>query len=876
MTLILNAASESIQQPLSFGASWQILGPFQIGTREATWGADPLEYLGGFRALQYDPRAQYRSSLPVNGTAKWAVVNSTKTSDTSSLGKASLSVRYDNVDWEFLKLVYGWAAVQYQAWARGDIVVHGDATQHVILYTSGILEYWLDDAHYFGGDYYSYRRAPPVLHLRPGSHKIDIRLVRDVRAFGGVLEPTIDVVLEAHEVSGTLELAKPGIFISDVVDGSLASSVASMSLRNSGEDDVEVVEIRPSDVGSLPLFKNKESQVILSPSLQMLTSTQSNNTTSTGGPGIVLLAGQTRPIAFNISLPSHETSSVHYTIIYRTGSGGGPLSVLHVSHNLTHKSLYDPHKITYLHPGGMASYAMLRPPAKNATCVEAESDAVAHALDSVADICAWVLFPTGVTAWSGDDWHNWGFADVEAAINSIPTWIENVSWGGPGVDVNRWVVSGHSNGGQGTWYALTHRPDRIIAAAPVSGYASIQKYVPYELWQPMDPRRTAIVSGALNSYRHEMMMENAKGIPVLQQHGEEDDNVPTYHSRLLGQLLFQAGANSDYYELPGKGHYFDGIMVTDQLKEFYRKYTGSNMTTYASPQDYSIVVGDPGDMGPKGALKIIALEDPGQYGRVDVVCDSDPIRCLVKTTNVAGLTLEGKHLEQETIDIDGQALAITAGISTPSGSVSLFKSQEGNWKVELLLHSGPAALYRQGRQLGSMTAILRTQGPFTIRHQGAATVALALQISRNLHQYLFADANIVSGETWDGTDSGNLISLVVGADAPPSIHPDFPVKVGATTVSVRDSRGHRKEFQEAGGLAAAFLRPLPNGRLELVLWGDSVDALAQAARLVPMLTGVGQPDFVIMGESARWRGVEGALALGFFDSAWNVTPSSVV
>ena len=72
---------------------------------------------------------------------------------------------------------------------------------------------------------------------------------------------------------------------------------------------------------------------------------------------------------------------------------------------------------------------------------------------------------------------NWGFADVEAAVGSIPGWIELVGWQGPGVDINRWIVSGHSNGGQGTWYALTHRPDKVLAAAPVSGYASIQSKI---------------------------------------------------------------------------------------------------------------------------------------------------------------------------------------------------------------------------------------------------------------------------------------------------------------------------------------------------------------------------------------------------------------
>jgi hypothetical protein len=43
-----------------------------------------------------------------------------------------------------------------------------------------------------------------------------------------------------------------------------------------------------------------------------------------------------------------------------------------------------------------------------------------------------------------------------------------------------------------------------------------------------------------------------------------------------------------------------------------------------------------------------------------------------------------------------------------------------------------------------------------------------------------------------------------------------------------------------------------------------------------MVTGVGQPDFVVLGESAKWKGIEGALAMGFFDSTWEVTPSSVI
>lgn len=45
--------------------------------------------------------------------------------------------------------------------------------------------------------------------------------------------------------------------------------------------------------------------------------------------------------------------------------------------------------------------------------------------------------------------------------------------------------------------------------------------------------------------------------------------------------------------------------------------------------------------------------------------------------------------------------------------------------------------------------------------------------------------------------------------------------------------------------------------------------LSQVARLVPMMTGTGQPDYVIVDRSAAWRGVDGCV-LGWFDGRWEV------
>ncbi|KAI1516787.1 Peptidase-S9 domain containing protein [Pyrenophora tritici-repentis] len=867
----------------SFSDTWQVLGPFQIGTREATWGADPLEYYGGFRNLKYDAEATFRSALPANGTASWNVTKALQTHSGDTAANASLSVTYSNVDWDFMRLIYGWAAVQYQAWARGELIVEGNKTQHVILHTDAILEYWVDDEHYFGGDYYRFRKAPPVLHLKPGSHTIDLRLARDVRAFGGILYPTIDVVVDVQQASGTLELAKPGILLSNVVQGKLASPIGSVYLRNSGEEDIDIISIAPTGVGSPISFGGMDSnaQILVGRATDRID--QDNSTPLDGyyNLGITIFAGQTRPVAFNVTLSTKIASSVEYTVTYKTVNSVGH-STLQVSQSLTHVNIHNSHKITFPHPGGMVSYAMLRPPPSNATCLakstklpvllqlhgaglEADNPMVAGALDSVSNLCAWVLFPTGVTPWSGDDWHTWGFADVEAAIHAIPGWIEHVGWSGPGVDTGRWIVSGHSNGGQGTWYALTHRPDHVLAAAPVSGYTSIQNYVPYHLWQSADPRRTAVISASLNNYRHEMLMPNAHGIPIQQQHGEIDDNVPAYHSRLLAEQLYRNHADSSYNEVAGKNHWWDTVMTTSELVDFYYKQMVSEDALPRKMEHFLIVVGDPGDMGSKNGIKVKHLEDPGRYGRVGVRGH------VIKTSNVQDIEFE-TDVWKLSVNIDGQELDLAGAVSAES-TVSAYKTTSG-WKIGSSETS--VQPQRSGRQLGTMSAVLQTKGHFIIRHPGLDTSHIALQISRNLHQYFQADTSILSSPSYflPSETTGNIITLAIGS-IPKGLYPNFPIRASESGVAISDYRGHEYQYgQEAK--AAAFLRPLEGERLELVLWGVDKEGLRQASRMVPMLTGVGQPDFVVLGENAKWKGVEGALAMGFFGSDWKVTPSSVV
>lgn len=172
-------------------------------------------------------------------------------------------------------------------------------------------------------------------------------------------------------------------------------------------------------------------------------------------PSVSIAPGQTRPVAFQLSLtPSSDEITLHFDILEDDGN----IRSLMLQSKTTKRSIFEPHKYTFFHPSGVVSYAMIRPPSGkisntsrpsrlpvllnlHGAGLDAADPQLTHSLDDISDLPAWTVFPTGGTAWSADDWHQWGFADLEAAIAAIPSWIETVRWTGPHVDTQKWLVS---------------------------------------------------------------------------------------------------------------------------------------------------------------------------------------------------------------------------------------------------------------------------------------------------------------------------------------------------------------------------------------------------------------------------------------------------
>ena len=169
----------------------------------------------------------------------------------------------------------------------------------------------------------------------------------------------------------------------------------------------------------------------------------------------------------------------------------------------------------------------------------------------------------------------------------------------------------------------------------------------------------------------------------MQQHGSADDNVPAFHSRRLRQLTSQYGHSSRYIELPGKGHWFDGVMTTRCLRKFYSEVLANGLATPELPYRFDIVTANPADLSSRGGILIDQLISPGQLGKIEVERSSERSTWTLRTSNIFRFHFSS-HYSENTVPlkilIDGYFLDMP-----PSAMLDrswFLRSDKGSWKVD--------------------------------------------------------------------------------------------------------------------------------------------------------------------------------------------------
>jgi hypothetical protein len=260
-------------------------------------------------------------------------------------------------------------------------------------------------------------------------------------------------------------------------------------------------------------------------------------------------------------------------------------------------------------------------------------------------------------------------------------------------------------------------------------------YVPYQMWHEADPRQIQPIFSSLNNYRHELLVANILGTPVLQQHGQDDDNVPAYHSRRMHQLVDEAGGTTAYHEISGKGHWWSGAMTHGGLPQFLTHFLNEKPIISNLLNKFSIIVANPADTGPRGSISVDQLEEPDKIGRMDVEINGDT--WVLTTSNIRRWHFDNpREYESQPprrIIVDGYQIMRK---DTANPSITYLLSNIGGWQeIEDVNWKG---IEKNGCQSGPLDFFLNSAGKFHVvvpMRSEEYRQNLAYEILRNLYQY---------------------------------------------------------------------------------------------------------------------------------------------
>ncbi|GAN06545.1 transmembrane protein [Mucor ambiguus] len=977
--------------------TWQVLGPFPIGTREQDFGADPLENYGkcllfcrvyrapslcvvsnglmmtfvsvdlhrirrGFQKLRYSTGATYPSELVEGGFVGWTMISS----NNHTLGPIDFNVR-----WSENRVPFGWSIEQYQAWARGILITH--EPMQLFVQVSGVSEFYIHGTRYHG-DSYGYNTTTHLIQFDKGTHAIDVRMVHDVRIFGGgtstpqcqfhvKLEPKDEALLypedcavitpSAPSNSGQqttpCELLMPD-YLSDI---GFASSYGSVSIQNAGDDPMKVQSVTLCIVDDHSMESRNKNGLFMEYKTELIMD---------HGP-LYISPGQTRPVGFSFqkewgSLPATTkilrfwvriglaikdsnsvivaTSAVVEGDASNEGAGGDEFAIRATGSVRCIDWLTSAFKYTFLDYDSTVQYAMAKRPhvlnsntskpilvALHGAGVEADSSFWINSIP--AQKHCWIVFPTGRTPW-GYDWHGPSTRNVFKSLEGLaeiqellPPHFECMDFatGGDWVTVSaphettrtlkaqddrdwnigsldKLIVMGHSNGGQGVWHLAVHFPDKIIAVVPAAGYIKIQDYVSFANWvgnSYCDPWLRGILESSIAEYNNDLHLSNMVNIAVLPRVGTRDDNVPPLHTRKYVRILnghLQQPAAIKTSEVMGQGHWWDTVFHDKTVQQFLDQHSSPRQEK-KELNEFCITLMNPAGNGSGYGIHVEQMMIPYRLGKIKGVfttidnnsssssrSNSKTILTL-KTTNIASFRFTKHFKGCNKLIVDGDKFSHLEKYHTEQGGVTLsFDGKKSKrWKLESIKSNE-----RNAANYGPIHRMYESTKPLVVIIPSCSSYYkhVALQITHDWYLYGRGDSMILYDTQ---AISSNMIldypyHIYLGlvcenrriesilADKP-NTHIGFEKAAASTITGIKVG----DKVYRGPGTGILFMHPVNKTTTAIVVSGVDHGGFESAWHLLPRRTGMMVPEWIVTSSAdMKSNGLGGVLGAGYFDNEW--------
>ncbi|UZJ51693.1 hypothetical protein CBS101457_001013 [Exobasidium rhododendri] len=956
------AAATTTGSGIHISSKWTTIGPFPAGMREHQLGTFPVIHLHSLPNLfNVSHPVKVPSTYGKDGLVEVKEIYSTNLVGTSGGPGASISRRitlsYPDLEWSLLRKSTGWAGTQWQAMLVSDFSVHGtsdaavgitllDGAEFTIFSEDDFLRFdWEDpSAHtkWYNGDMYHYNGESGTVgsevpmhsvHLTPGEYKILVKSVFEIRIFGDKVDnkPSIsfDIVFRSFDIHERASLraitAAPFGVAPDILQGRFAGWGVSFALANGGASPIDVLtmelvgessEFLGSEDVSVPFridsFQTRPAKLRIVNLKSLPPHIESLDIKVTYGPSKSTLSS-----SIVASLPLYHVEGSRLSRSKRL-QGTSKQVQFCSSFQGDHASINDEcpaYKFTYLDSDQTVQYATAIPPKhiESLDTEDLERPVVIYLHGAGADIrgCqtlqqnqSWVIQPMGRSSW-GYDWQG---ASHTSATTALMTFARNlyglsdsVKAGAAKLNIDKIMIVGHSNGGQGALHYATHRPDKIVGAVIGAGYISLAEYVAMT-WQLgrhyNDASLNGILRSSLNAFENDLFASNAAGLPFLFKHGSIDDNVPTWHSREMASLLANWNRHSltsqdlvQLSEVANRSHHWPEFMQEADVQKMIESNLFPKDQKSSPLQRFTLAVLNPEDSESKQGWRIMQVEVPGRIARLEVGYLADREKIKAKTSYVVRVQVkispERKRSKALQLEIDDSNLDVE--IFGNTDVINLKKSQDG-WRLDDEFFESSM------RPMGPMIRFLDSPGPLQIiipTNCPTSTTDHYLSIARRFStdSYLYGRIDTVIKFDEEIIDEGGHMSLGhsnvlflggptvnTAARVVTSLQTVITFLDGSSQFKIRD-----RLYAEATTLLTLFPHP-SQGRhqyskneergevrkqpMALLLHGTDSLAIERGSSLLPVRTGTLLPEWIVVDKTSVWKGYGGVVGAGWFDQAW--------
>jgi hypothetical protein len=122
---------------------------------------------------------------------------------------------------------------------------------------------------------------------------------------------------------------------------------------------------------------------------------------------------------------------------------------------------------------------------------------------------------------------------------------------------------------------------------------------------------------------------------------------------MMHQLIAQTGWRTTYAEIHGKPHWWEDVMTTPGLAEFFQKHLNDpKIPSIEDVDSFELVVAAPTKMGSRYGIRVIYLQDPGRLGRLRVRLDRKTNIWRFEPENIVAFEVQ-EAPKLNAIEIDG-------------------------------------------------------------------------------------------------------------------------------------------------------------------------------------------------------------------------------